>query len=115
MGEALGGRGKRRHNIAQKHGGAKDCGGVKGDVKKAFTSTYIDVDLYVEQMDGYIEGGFLPDGRPKKVVYLEAGKGGALLKESSSLAIFSKRRTMRYSPVLVRKRVVVSNSPTLNR
>ena len=29
MGEALGGRGKRRHNIAQKHGGAKDCGGVK--------------------------------------------------------------------------------------
>ena len=29
MGEALGGRGKRRRNIAQKHGGAKDGGGVK--------------------------------------------------------------------------------------
>ena len=28
MGEALGGRGKRRRNIAQKHGGAKDGGGV---------------------------------------------------------------------------------------
>ena len=28
MGETLGGHGKRRRNIAQKHGGAKDCGGV---------------------------------------------------------------------------------------
>ena len=25
----MGGRGKRRRNIGQNHGGAKDCGGVK--------------------------------------------------------------------------------------
>jgi len=29
MGVGLGGRGKRRRNIGQNHGGAKDCGGVK--------------------------------------------------------------------------------------
>lgn len=28
MGVGLGGRGKRRRNIGQNHGGAKDCGGV---------------------------------------------------------------------------------------
>ena len=34
MGEALGGRGKRRRNIAQKHGGAKDGLGVKLSKRK---------------------------------------------------------------------------------
>ena len=29
----MGGRGKRRRNIAQKHGGAKDCAGVKGKLQ----------------------------------------------------------------------------------
>ena len=34
MGKALGGRGKRRRNIAQKHGGAKDGGGVNLSVTR---------------------------------------------------------------------------------
>ena len=38
MGVGLGGRGKRRRNIGQNHGGAKDCGGVK-EVISAFVST----------------------------------------------------------------------------
>jgi len=32
MGGGLGGRGKRRRNITQKHGGAKHCGGVNQGV-----------------------------------------------------------------------------------
>ena len=30
----------------------------KGDVIKALTQSTLDVDLYIKQMDGYVEGGF---------------------------------------------------------
>ena len=51
---------------------------LKGDVIKAFTQSTLDVDLYIEQMDGYVEGKFQPDGRPELVVYIEKGKGKAI-------------------------------------
>lgn len=50
----------------------------KGDVIKAFTQSCLDVDLYIEQMDGYVEGGFQSDGRPELVVFIEKGKGKAI-------------------------------------
>ena len=50
----------------------------KGDVTKAFTQSALDVDMYIEQMDGYVEGGLQGDGRPNKVVYIEKGKGKAI-------------------------------------
>ena len=51
---------------------------LKGDVVKAFTQSTLDVDLYIEQMDGYVEGGFQPDGRPELVVFVEKGEGKAI-------------------------------------
>ena len=33
----MGGHGKRRRNIGQNHGGAKDCGGVKNEIQSAHT------------------------------------------------------------------------------
>ena len=50
----------------------------KGDVIKAFTQSTLDVDLYIEQMDGYVEGGFQSDGRPELVVYVKKGEGKAI-------------------------------------
>lgn len=51
---------------------------LKGDVTKAFTQSTLDVDMWVEQMNGYIEGGFQGDGRPKLVIFIQKGKGRAL-------------------------------------
>ena len=42
------------------------------------TQSALDVDMYIEQMDGYVEGGLQGDGRPNKVVYIEKGKGKAI-------------------------------------
>ena len=64
----------------------------KGDVTKAFTQSTLDVDLYIEQMDGYIEGGFQPDGRPNLVIYIEKNKGKAIEGLVQSGAIFQANR-----------------------
>ena len=48
------------------------------DVTKAFTQSTLDVDLYIEQMDGYVEDGFQPDGRPNLVIYIKKGEGKAI-------------------------------------
>lgn len=57
------------------------------DVSKAFTTATIDVDTYVEQMDGYVEGGLNDQGLPNKVVFIEKGKGKSLegLRQSGYL------------------------------
>ena len=57
------------------------------DVSKAFTTATINKDTYVEQMDGYVEGGFDTKGFPLKVVFIEKGKGKSLegLRESGAL------------------------------
>ena len=51
---------------------------LMGDVTKAFTQSTLDVDLYIEQMDGYVEGGFQLDGRPNLVIYIKKGEGKAI-------------------------------------
>ena len=38
------------------------------DIVKAFTNNDIDVKgMHVEQMEKFVEGGYQPDGKPKKV------------------------------------------------
>ena len=60
------------------------------DVTKAFTQFEVDRDIYVEQMDGYVQGNFLSDGRPNLVCFLEKGKGKALEGLCQSGFLFQK-------------------------
>ena len=64
----------------------------KGDVIKAFTQSTLDVDLYIEQMDGYVEGGLQPDGRPNLVIFIEKGEGKAIEGLVQSGHIFQTKR-----------------------
>ena len=51
---------------------------------KFFTQTPLDDEIYCEQMDGFEEGGYLPDGRTKLVCRLKKGLEG--LKQSGNNA-----------------------------
>ena len=52
------------------------------DVEKAFTSTNLTETVYCEQPEEMVEGGYLPDGRPRKVALLAKGLEG--LKQSGN-------------------------------
>ena len=43
---------------------------ISVDAKKFFTQNNLRERVYCEQMEGHVQGGYLPDGRPKKVCLL---------------------------------------------
>ena len=62
----------------------------QADVTKAFTQFEVDRDIYCEQMDGYVQGDFLPDSRPRLVCLLKKGEGKALEGLCQSGFLFQK-------------------------
>ena len=57
---------------------------VAVDAKKFFTQNNLRERVYCEQMEGHVQGGYLPDGRPKKVCLLCKGLEG--LKQAGNNA-----------------------------